>query len=154
MRERVQELVDEALEKKASLFLIELAITEDHKIKIVIDGDQGVTLNDCIEISRAVEHHLDRDENDFSLEVTSAGATEPLIKARQYPKNVGRKLKVKTKEGEIIEGMLMEADGDRIKLSWKAREKKPIGKGKITVQKEKILNHEDIEEAKVMITFN
>lgn len=154
MKERVQELVAEALKKNTSLFLIDLTITEDHKIKVIIDGDQGVSLNDCIGVSRAVEHQLDRDETDFSLEVTSAGATEPLINARQYQKNVGRKLKVRTNEGEVVEGILTEAHSEAIKLSWKTREKKPVGKGKITVQKEMVFDHEDIKEAKVMITFN
>lgn len=154
MKERVQELVAEALERNTSLFLIDLTITEDQKIKVIIDGDQGVSLNDCIEVSRAVEHQLDRDEMDFSLEVTSAGATEPLINTRQFPKNVGRKLKVKMNTGEIIEGVLTEAKEKTIKLNWKAREKKPVGKGKITVQKEVVLDHEEIKEAKVMITFN
>ena len=154
MKDRIQELVVEALEKNTSLFLIDLTISEDHKIKVIIDGDQGVTLNDCIEVSRAVEHQLDRDETDFSLEVTSAGATEPLKNTRQYLKNIGRKLKVKTNEGEVIEGVLTDAQAESIKLSWKTREKKPVGKGKITVQKEKILDHEEIKEAKVMITFN
>ncbi len=154
MRDRILELVTEALEKNTSLFLIDLSITEDLKIKVVIDGDHGVSLSDCIDVSRAVEHQLDRDESDFSLEVTSAGATEPLVNARQYTKNIGRKLKVKTNTGEIVEGILSDAQSDTIKLSWKAREKKPVGKGKITVQKEKILGHEEIIEAKVMITFN
>ena len=154
MRERVQELVTEALDKNTSLFLIDLTITEDHKIKVIIDGDQGVSLNDCIEVSRSVEHQLDRDEADFSLEVTSAGATEPLINARQFPKNIGRKLKVKTTKGDVVEGVLTDALAKNIKLSWKTREKKPVGKGKITVQKELVLDHEDILEAKVMITFN
>ena len=154
MNERVQELVAEALKRNTLLFLIDLTITEDQKIKVIIDGDQGVSLNDCIEVSRAVEHQLDRDEMDFSLEVTSAGATEPLINTRQFPKNIGRKLKVKTNTGEVIEGILTDAQDKTIKLNWKTREKKPVGKGKITVQKEMVLNHEEIKEAKVMITFN
>lgn len=154
MKERILELVAEALEKNTSLFLIDITITEDFKIKVVIDGDHGVSLNDCIEVSRAVEHQLDRDETDFSLEVTSAGVTEPLINSRQYRKNVGRKLKVKTKKGDVIEGVLTEAQAEAIKLSWKTREKKTVGKGKITVQKEMTLDHEEIKEAKVMITFN
>ena len=143
-----------ALEKNKSLFLIDLSITNDHKIKVVIDGDQGVSLNDCIDISRAIEHQLDRDETDFSLEVTSAGVTEPLINSRQYQKNIGRKLKVVTQSEEIIEGILRESNPDTIILQWKARENKPVGKGKVTVQKEKILDFKEIKEAKVLITFN
>ena len=154
MKEKVTELLMKALEENKSLFLIDLSITEDYKIKVIIDGDQGVTVNDCIDVSRAIEHQLDRDETDFALEVASAGATEPLVKVRQYHKNIGRKLKVVTQSDEIIEGLLTESNSNNIKLQWKAREKKPVGKGKVTVQKEALLDYKEIKEAKVMITFN
>ena len=61
MREKVTCLLTKALENNKSLFLIDLTITDDHKIKVIIDGDQGVTVNDCIDVSRAIEHQLDRD---------------------------------------------------------------------------------------------
>mgnify|MGYP002884672596 FL=1 len=78
--------------------------------------------------------------------------SEPLSMARQYKKNIGRKLKVTTAQ-EKYEGTLDEANDEQIKLSWKAREPKPVGKGKITVQKEVVLPYSDILEAKVKITF-
>ena len=86
--------------------------------------------------------------------MASAGASEPLVNVRQYQKNIGRKLKVKTLSGEIIEGELTESNSNTIKLQWKARERKPIGKGKVTVRKEALLDHNEIKESKVMITFN
>ena len=58
----------------------------------------GLPLKDCMKVSRAIEHNLDREEEDFSLEVASAGATSPLVLPRQYTKNIGRKLKVKPEE--------------------------------------------------------
>ena len=152
MQNRVQELLDRALEENPSLFLIEFSISEGNQIKVVIDGDEGVKVEDCIAVSRAIEHNLDREEADFSLEVLSAGVSEPLLMVRQYKKNVGRKLKVKT-QTETFEGSLAEASDSSIRLQWKAREPKPVGKGKITVQKEAMLPYEDIVEAKVMITF-
>ncbi|WP_343487478.1 ribosome assembly cofactor RimP [Allomuricauda sp. d1] len=150
--DKVTELLKKALEQRPSLFLIDLSITNDHKIKVVLDGDNGVTLEDCIAVSRGIEHELDRDEHDFSLEVTSAGAIAPLQLPRQYRKNIGRKLKVKTKEGEF-EGSLTEADEEHIVLEWKAREPKPVGKGKHTVQKRQEIAFSDIEEAKVVLKF-
>ena len=78
----------------------------------------------------------------------------PLSFPRQYKKNLGRKLKVKTRKGEQIEGEVTEATDDKVTLIWKTREPKPIGKGKVTVQKEAVLDYSDIVEAKVMITFN
>jgi len=154
MREKVTELLNRALDNNKSLFLIEFTITEGNQIRIIIDGDNGVTVNDCIAVSREIEHNLDREETDFSLEVASAGVSESLVNTRQYTKNLGRKLAIKTQEGEIIEGTLAKVDSKEILLQWKAREPKPIGKGKITVQKELVLDYKDIVEAKVMVTFN
>jgi len=153
MRERVTELLEQALDKNQSLFLINLSISESNQIMVVLDGDRGVTVKDCIAVSREIEHNIDREEIDFSLEVTSAGVSEPLKLVRQYKKNLGRKLEVKT-EADKIEGTLENVDDNGITLTWKTREPKPIGKGKVTVQKEAVLPYKDIVEAKVMITFN
>jgi len=72
---------------------------------------------------------------------------------RQYKKNIGRILKVKTQNNEILEGKLTKVDDNEIELNWKAREPKPIGKGKVTVQKEAVLEYKNIVEATVVITF-
>ena len=115
-KEKVQHLLNTALEERQDLFLIELKISEGNKINVVIDGDNGVNLQDCIDISRAIEHNLDREEEDFSLEVASAGATSLLRLARQYKKNLGRKLKVKKNSGEEIEAEITAADDNNITL--------------------------------------
>jgi len=154
MQKKVTELLNRALENNKSLFLIDFSILNDNQIRVVIDGDDGVTVKDCIAVSREIEHNLDREEVDFSLDVASAGVSEPLVNVRQYIKNVGRKLAVKTQEGKILEGNLTKADSKEITLQWKVREPKPIGKGKVTVQKELVLDYKDILEAKVMVTFN
>ena len=152
LKEKVEKLAEKVFEENNSLFLISLEVNSANHIKIVLDGDQGVSVNDCIMVSRAIEHNLDREEEDFSLEVTSAGVSEPLSMPRQYQKNIGRRLKVKT-ENEKFEADLVSADDSEIKLSWKAREPKPVGKGKVTVQKEAVVPYTDIVEAKVKITF-
>ena len=154
MRAKVTELLNQALEENPSLFLIDMSISTDNKIRIIIDGDAGVTVEDCIAVSRAIEHNLDREEEDFSLEVMSAGVSEPLTISRQYKKNIGRNLKVKTDKGETIEGEIVQANEDAVTLTWRAREPKPVGKGKVTVQKEAVVPYNEIVEAKVMITFN
>ena len=148
----IHKLLEEGLEERKNLFLIDFSIGSDNSIKIIIDGDQGVKVEDCMFISRAIEHNLDREEHDFSLEVASAGATSPLVHQRQYKKNIGRNLEVKTTD-DVFEGTLIEASANDITLHWKAREPKPIGKGKVTVQKKAILAYENIVEAKVMIKF-
>lgn len=151
-KEQVAELLERALEKRKDLFLLDFTVGSDHGIKIVLDGDQGISLSDCMEISRAIEHNLDRETTDFSLEVTSAGATAPLELPRQFNKNVGRILAVKTAEDEL-EGKLTEVNEQGITLVWKTREPKPVGKGKHTVEKKQEIAFSDIERAKVVLKF-
>lgn len=148
----MQVLLDRALEAHPSLFLIDFTVGGDNTIRVILDGDHGVNLQDCMDISRAIEHNLDREEEDFSLEVTSAGATSPLTQPRQYKKNTGRILKVRTASGEL-EGTLVQSDEDSITLEWKSREPKPEGKGKVTVQKSQTIDFSEIKEAKVVLKF-
>ncbi len=152
LKEKVVQLLEQELSARSSLFLIDMKVTPDHAVRIVIDGDEGVRLKDCVEISRAIEHELDREEYDFSLEVTSAGATAPIVNPRQYIKNIGRKLAVRTSDSQF-EGDLAEADENRIILKWKTREPKPVGKGKTTVLKTREIPISEIEEAKVKLNF-
>ncbi|MEI6866343.1 ribosome assembly cofactor RimP [Flavicella sp.] len=151
-KELVEQLITDALGENSPLFLISLEFLVDNKISIIIDGDEGVPLNECIRLSRAVESELDREEEDFSLEVSSPDVTKPLIVFRQFKKNIGRTLSVKTAE-EKIEGKLVEVIGDDIILNWSAREPKPIGKGKVTVQKSATIPYNSIIEAKVKLIF-
>ncbi|MBT8244964.1 MAG: ribosome assembly cofactor RimP [Winogradskyella sp.] len=153
LKNKVEELLQNALEERQDLFLISFTFGLDNAIKIVIDGDKGVLVEDCMFISRAIEHNLDREEEDFSLEVLSAGAASPLTMPRQYKKNVGRNLEIKTKDDQNIEGQLVKADEESIHLTWKTREPKPVGKGKVTVTKEATIALENIKEAKVKIKF-
>ena len=153
MQDVVQTLLEKAFEERKDLFLLDLSVSNNNSIKVVIDGDKGVSVEDCIYISRSIEHNLDRDEHDFSLEVLSAGATAPLVMPRQYDKHVGRKLQIKTEEGNSFEGQLQNVSEDGISIFWKTREPKPVGKGKITVTKEQNIAFGDIKEAKVKIKF-
>jgi ribosome maturation factor RimP len=150
--QKVIDVLKEALMQKASLFLIDVNISPAFKISVTIDGDNGVTLQDCIDVSRFIENNLDREEQDFSLEVASAGATSPLLLPRQFKKNLGRKLKVTTAT-EKIEANITAANDEFIVLEWTAREPKQVGKGKETVQKQIEIKYEDIKEAIVIITF-
>ncbi|MBB1149056.1 ribosome assembly cofactor RimP [Myroides sp. NP-2] len=152
-KNKVQELLDAALAEKQELFLIEMTISPDNKIMVILDGDHGVKLQDCIDVSRAIEHNLDRDEYDFGLEVASAGATSPLKLLRQYNKNIGRKVKLVTLDQEKYEATIAEVRDASIVLQWKAREAKAVGKGKVTVEKEAVIPFENIKEASIIISF-
>ena len=150
-RSKVETLLEASLEEEKTLFLISLKIGNDNSIRIILDGDQGVTLKDCMNVSRAIEHNLDREEYDFSLEVASAGVGSPLLNSRQFIKNIGRKLQVDLEDKNPIEGILTTADDQAFTLEWKQREPKPVGKGKVTVTKQRTLSYADINTAKVLI---
>ncbi len=152
-KEKVANLLEEGLKNNPSLFLVDLSISDSYKITVTLDGDTGVNLQDCIDISRFIENNLDREEQDYSLEVASAGVSTPLKLIRQYKKNIGRTLRVKT-AAETIEATLESASDDGIVLFWTAREPKKIGKGKETVEHRREIPYSEIKEAIVIIIFN
>ncbi|MEK9787565.1 MAG: ribosome assembly cofactor RimP [Flavobacteriaceae bacterium] len=149
--DKINDLIEAALRDRTDLFLIECTISSDHHIRILLDGDQGVNLKTCIEISRSIEHNLDRETEDFSLEVASAGVGNPLQNRRQYTKNIGRKLRVERDSEPTLEGVLTAATETDFTLEWKQREPKPVGKGKQTVIKKEILSYQEIKSAKVLV---
>ncbi len=149
--DKINDLIKTALRDRTDLFLIECTISSDHHIRILLDGDQGVNLKTCIDISRSIEHNLDRETEDFSLEVASAGVGNPLQNRRQYTKNIGRKLRVERDSEPTLEGVLTAATETDFTLEWKQREPKPVGKGKQTVIKKEILSYQEIKSAKVLV---
>jgi ribosome maturation factor RimP len=151
-REQVKQLLEEGLAEYPDLFLIDLKIDDANKILVTLDGDNGVQLQDCINISRAIEHNLDREVQDFGLEVASAGVSLPLKLVRQYKKNIGRTLKIKT-TSQTIEAKLTAVSDENITVEWSSREPKKIGKGKETVRHNENIAYTDITEAVVTITF-
>lgn len=151
---QVHDLLTEALAEQSELFLVDMHIDAASHIRVVLDGDHGVTLEQCMQVSRHIEHNLDREKHDFSLEVGSAGAASPLIQPRQYKKHVGRILNIITQDDETLKGTLTATDEECINLQWKTREPKPVGKGKHTVTKEVNLSFADIKKAVVQIQFN
>ena len=153
LKDTVKKLIEESLGKRPSLFLLDFQVSQSNQIRVILDGDKPVKVKECVEISREIEKELNEDFEDFSLEVSSAGLTTPLTLPRQFRKNIGRKLKIKTAE-QKYKANLIKADEDGIELQWKQREPKPIGKGKHTVTKQVELKYNEIEQAKVVITFN
>ena len=151
--QKVEDFLSLVLKQHSNIFLVDLKISHDKSIKIILDGDKEVNVKDCIDISRSMEGALDRDQEDFSLEVASAGVGSPLKFPRQYHKNLGRKLEVMSTKGLIFEGDLTHVKEDAIELQWKQRETKRIGKGKVTVTKKKTILFDEISQAKVMIKF-
>lgn len=151
-KEKVKSLIEEGLVAHPDLFLIDMTITDSYKIIVTLDGDNGVQLQDCINISRIIENNLDREEQDFALEVASAGVSLPLKLVRQYKKNIGRTLKIKT-SSQTIEAKLLEVSDENITVEWSSREPKKIGKGKETVLHNEKIAYSEIIEAVVTIIF-
>jgi ribosome maturation factor RimP len=141
---KILELVNSALEG-TDKFLVNLKITPDNRIFVDIDGDNGVTIDDCIALSRAVESQLDREEEDFELNVGSAGADMPLKLNRQYRRHVGRELEVVMVDGERLEGTLQEAGEEEIVLVEPGNKKQ--------APQEHRLAYRDIKSARVAIKF-
>lgn len=104
---KISEIVEEFLTDE-KLFLVDVKVSRDNRIEVFIDGDEGVKIQDCIDLSRNLESRLDREEEDFELSVLSWGLGEPLKLKRQYVKNIGQKVEAVCVSGECIEGVLKE----------------------------------------------
>jgi ribosome maturation factor RimP len=149
----VLSLLSDSLENYPEVFLVDFKVSTDNAIKITLDSDKDINLKDCINISREIEVSLDREEVDFSLEVASAGVGSALKSPRQYFKNIGRKLEVILSNGAKVSGQLTKVEDQLIELQWKQRELKSIGKGKVTVTKNKTITFDEINQSKVIIKF-
>ena len=149
----VMSLLSNSLENYPEIFLVDFKVSTDNAIKIILDSDKDINLKDCINISREIEGSLDREVLDFSLEVASAGVGNALKFPRQYFKNIGRKLEVVLSNGAMFSGELTKVEDRLIELQWKQREPKPIGKGKVTVTKNKTIAFDEINQSKVIIKF-
>jgi ribosome maturation factor RimP len=144
--QQIEDLILEHLDG-GDKFLVALKVRPGNKIMVFIDGDSNVTIDDCVKLSRFLESKLDRDVNDFELQISSAGIDQPLKFARQYPKNIGRGIKVITAEGEMLIGTLVSADNNGINIKIPAEKKKKIEERQIFVPFEKI------KESKIEISF-
>jgi len=130
------------------LFLVDVVIRPTNKIAVYLDGDQGVTIEDCKHLSRHLEEKLDRETEDFDLTVSSPGADRPLKNPRQYSKNLGKELAIVTADGQKLTGKVLRADAAGIELSFiEKRSKKETGAKTIS------LPYTEIKSAKEVITF-
>ncbi|MEI7486803.1 MAG: ribosome assembly cofactor RimP [Chryseobacterium sp.] len=152
-RKKIEELLNEFLDTRKDLFLIDLKFSAGDDITVILDGDNGVTLQDCLDASRAIEFNMDREEHDFSLQVMSAGLSEPLATPRQFNKNLGRDIEVLLTDSSEIEGELSKVDGEKITLILRYRKPKEVGKGKVDVEEEKEIPYSEIKKALVAIKF-
>jgi ribosome maturation factor RimP len=147
----VLELIDSHL-AGTGLFLVEMKIKPGNKILVFIDGDNGVGIDDCIGLSRKIESGLNRDVEDFELEVSSSGAEAPLRLKRQYIKNIGRRIRVLTQSDIYHNGNLIAVNEDDIDIQIQKEIKDESGKKlkETTVLK---VPFSGIKETKLEISF-
>jgi ribosome maturation factor RimP len=135
------------------IYLTSVKVSADNQIQIFIDGDEGVTIADCVSLSRFIEKTLNETTEDFSLDVSSHGATTPIELPRQYKRHIGREFEIKLNNGTKVSGLLTEFNNEHLILNYQERENKPIGKGKITVNKQHKINLNEIKESKIKLKF-
>lgn len=154
-KELVKELVLERIgELDNGLFIVDISISSANDISVELDKHEGgVSVQDCVSVSRNVEHNLDREEEDFSLSVSSAGLDKGLRVFDQYKKNVGRSLKLKLMDGSTMEGELIEAAEDGITVQTKRKETVEGKKKKELIIEDKKVPMQQIKEAKIVISF-
>lgn len=154
-KKKVKQLVNERIEELDNgLFIVDLRISSNNQINVELDKYEGnVSVDDCIRVSRNVEHNLDRDEQDFELHVSSAGLDKGLRVFAQYKKNIGRDVKVKRKEGGKIEGTMIDATEEQIVVQNSRKERIEGKKKKQTIVEDHIIPMSNILETKIVISF-
>ena len=151
-----KELVTQLIEEKiadSDMFIVEVSVKPGNAIEITIDGDKGVNIEACTEVHRHILKSIDREVEDYSLEVSSPDLLKPLKVTRQFIKNIGRTMSVKTLAKDKVEGVMLNANDHGIVLHTKSREAIPGRKAKQLVEKEIELPYDQIAEAKIVISF-
>lgn len=151
VEKRVVELVEEKIADRPDLFLVDVQMHGSGLLSILVDGDKGIAIADCVAISRHVGFHLEEEnaiEQAYNLEVSSPGLDTPLKSQRQYQKNIGRTLSVKLSDGSKREGKLLSISEEGITLSENVKEK-----GKKAVLVENFISFDHISETKVLVSF-
>jgi ribosome maturation factor RimP len=151
IEKRTAELVEEKIADMPNLFLVDVKMHPNGKLIVLVDGDNGIGIADCVAISRHVGFHLEEEnviDTPYNLEVSSPGIDTPLTLQRQYAKNIGRTLSIKMDDGAKREGTLLSATESEITIEETIKEK---GKKAVTV--ESIIPTDKITETKVLISF-
>ena len=148
----IRSLVNEKIEN-TDYYLLSVEIKAGNNIFVELERMGPVSISDCVDISRQIEHNLNREEEDFSLSVSSPGLDKPLRDYRQYIKNIGRHLKVQLTDSRVVEGELMAADQAQITLKEIKKVRVEGKKKKETVENDHIIKYPEIQQAKIKIIF-
>ena len=151
-RKVIIQLVEEKL-ASSDKYLVDVAVKAGNLIVVEIDSDEAISVDDCAELSRYLEEHLDRDVEDYELEVGSAGITSPFKVLRQYQKNIGNEVEVLVKNGPKLKGILKSANEEGIVLSLEKQVKPEGAKRKVTVTEDVSYAFDEIKYTKYIIRF-
>ncbi len=151
-KDSVNQLVSGYLEER-DFFLVDMHISRDNRIAIEIDSDNPVSLDDCADLSRYIESKLDREIEDYELEVSSAGITSAFKIDRQYVKNLGKEVEVLTRNGMKYKGVLQNFDDDGIDLLIEQKVKLEGAKRKTIVEEVIPIKKNNIKTTKLIIRF-
>ena len=151
-KETIEELIAEKL-LGGEYFVVSLDISTSNKIKLVVDSIQGITIEECVAFSRLIEHNLDREVEDFELEVTSPGLTTPLTVRQQYVKNVNQDLDILLEDGARIKGTLTRVNENGIIILEEKRVKVEGKKKKQLIKQEHTIDFSIIKSACIVIKF-
>ncbi len=147
-KEQILALIEDKL-KEENLFIVDIVIKPTNKILVYIDGEKNATIDQCVKISRAIEFNLDRDIEDFSLEVSTPGLDQAFKIPLQYKKNINKKVEVITLDREKHKGKLLSYNSNKIKIEIE----KKIKNKKHTVIKALEFDLDKIKSTKAIITF-
>lgn len=148
----VSQVVESYL-RESEHYLVDLKVNQDNRIQVEIDSFNGVSLDDCVALNRFLESKLDREVEDFELEVSSAGLSSPFKVLKQYEKNFGKEVEVLTTEGKKLAGVLSSVSTDAVVLTVEKAIKEEGAKRKKTIQEEITLSFKNIKTTKLIIRF-
>lgn len=154
-KQLVLDLANERMkELDNGLFIVELTISASNVIHLELDKHEGgVSVSDCVSVSRNIEHNLDREQADFELHVSSAGLDKPLRVLPQYIKNIGRTVEVVLNNGQKAEGVMVAADENGITIESSKKVAIEGKKKKEIIVEQQVLPFDQIKETKIVITF-
>ncbi|HOI48353.1 MAG TPA: ribosome assembly cofactor RimP [Prolixibacteraceae bacterium] len=150
-KEKIAALVHEKLGPE--MFLVDLTVSPTNIIHVEIDSFLGVTIDNCVAISRHIESNLDREQEDFELQVSSAGLDQPFKVKQQFIKNTGREIELVTTQNAALKGRLVEATDSSIVFETVSKGKKEGERRKQEVVRTLTFTYEEIKKAKVIISF-
>lgn len=148
----VKTLVDEWLQDK-EYFLVGIEISQDNKIVVEIDHVDGVWIEDCVELSRYIEGHLNRDEEDFELEVGSAGLGQPFKVPQQYINFIGKEVEVLDADGKKVKGILKAVDGNDFTVGVEEKVKVEGKKRPVKQEVDYAFQMDKVKYTKYVISF-